>query len=325
MRETPGKAGRYLTGVYFGEVVQRMGEEAYVREEERTYLKVRNSAGEVGWVHEFLFSQGQGLAVIMRPSRIYGRPNTVSTLTDKSFLPGELVILVAGHQGWLHLIGREKKKAGWIQGDGNITTRQQELELASLLYVANSKSSDQERQQQLQQLLAEARQLGSPMADPIQMALQGQQYQPAMVTGYAGSHPRPTPGAPAVNSRVVPSGLAASSPPPARETLSAPRSSRPAVAVPAAASSGLVTESGEVIIIPDMPDQPDIYYARHRDLPAGSRIFLEIPDNPGFVELRVVGRLPSQSRELIGIPEACYDAILRNRRPRVVEVSHWRE
>ena len=66
-------------------------------------------------------------------------------------------------------------------------------------------------------------------------------------------------------------------------------------------------------------------YLLSMDLPAGSRIFLEIPDNPGFVELRVVGRLPSQSRELIGIPGACYDAILRNRRPRVVEVSHWRE
>ncbi len=331
LRSGPGKSAPYVTGVFFGETVKKTGEEAYAREEQRTYLKVETSEGTVGWVHEFLFVEGIGLATVMKPGRIYKRPRTVSTITDQSFLPGELVVLVNQNNGWLHLMGREKKKAGWIEGTDNVTTQYRELELASLLYEANQKKP-QQRQDALQSLLAEARRTGSPLAQTINMQLRGQTYEPPLIEGNEGRSRTSSASRQGVGSGLAQNNASFSSAVDRNRYLngmqSGPTNSRtsgaPAADFGQRDQGRMVEESGQVTIISSRSHEPDIFYAYHKTVPTGTSIYADIPGNPGFVELRVVGKLPPSSAYLIGLPVACYDALLGPARSREIHITYER-
>ncbi|MDP5170547.1 MAG: SH3 domain-containing protein [Bacteroidia bacterium] len=357
LRSGPGKEGSYLTGVYFGEVVEKTGEEAYSREEQRTYIKVRTTEGVVGWVHEFLFVEGLGMGVVMEPGRIYKRPKTVSTLTDQSFVPGELVVIVSENDGWVNLISREKKKLGWIEGPQKITNSQQEMELASLLYDAQQKKKPEDRQVALNHLLSESRSLRSPLTQAIEMTINGQQYSMPLVdarqTSVAASPFTPQP--------TLAQRSYSAQPPQAQPYLSQPSASQPSsfsqppssrsdqsgfssgyvnsanptsytptyqsnsrTAPSTTNQSGLVSETGVATIIADQLREPDIYYAYHRQLSPGSKVFLDIPGNAGFIEVRIIGRLPAGSPYVLGLSSACYDILLRNSSTREVSLTYQR-
>lgn len=361
LRSGPGKTAPYLNGVFFGEVVQKTGEEAYAREEKRTYIKVRTSEGTVGWVHEFLFMEGVGMAVITEPGRIYKRPRTVSTITDQSFLPGELVVLVSENNGWINLIGREKKKLGWIQGPEKITNSLRELEIASLLYEAKKKTNDAQRQEALTTLLQEARATGSPLSQAIEMELRGQSYQLPLVDARSSVPSSPAYSSPSTNRIAQPASpfndpVSQSPVTSSQQPATSLRSSEPAfqsgysspsgrtaylnsLNAPASTSQqpsqraintqpqtrdGLAIESGAATIISSRSGEPDIYYAFHRSLPVGSKVYVDIPGNTGFIELRIVGSLASNSPYTIGLPVACYDALLGNSQSRELSITYQR-
>lgn len=333
LRSGPGKTAPYLNGVFFGEVVEKTGEEAYAREEQRTYIKVRTSEGVVGWVHEFLFIEGIGMAVITEPGRIYKRPRTVSTITDQSFLPGELVVLVAENNGWINLIGREKKKLGWIEGAAKVTTSFQELEIGSLFYDAKKKTKPEEKQQALAKLLEEARASRSPLTQAIEMEMRGQNYQLPLVDSRVSTQPQPQSALASQQEDPFHSRLSYQQPPaqePAFQSGFTNPSSRNDYLNSLNASArqqtttrdGIVTESGKATIISSLSREPDIYYAFHKDLPVGSKLYVDIPGNAGFIELRVVGNLPGNSQFTVGLPVACYDALLGNSDSRELSITY---
>lgn len=377
LRKSPGKTAPYVTGVYFGEAVQKTGEEAYAQEERRTYIKVRTSEGVVGWVHEFLFVQGQGMAAVMEPGRIYKRPRTVSTITDQSFVPGDLVVVAGESNGWLHLIGREKKKSGWIEGPDKITNNFRDLEIASLLHDANKKTKPAEREEALETLLTEARAARSPLAQAVEMKLRGQEYRTPLVEASASSRPSdpfPTatqnrysatpssdlyaPSSRQRDSQGFQSGYASPVRPSdpissfaeeadqarrqatysSQTTHQRPQSYRqssssynnssyeaarqPSQRQTSVSQGGLISENGKATIINSHRGEPDIFYAYMRDVPVGSKVYVDIPGNNGFIEVRVVGQLPSNSPYNIGLPVACYDALLGNTTERDLSFSY---
>ncbi len=333
LRSGPGKTAPYLNGVFFGEVVEKTGEEAYAREEQRTYIKVRTSEGVVGWVHEFLFIEGIGMAVITEPGRIYKRPRTVSTITDQTFLPGELVVLVSENNGWLNLIGREKKKLGWIEGASKVTNSFQELEIASLFHDAKKKTKPEERQQALANLLEEARASRSPLTQAIEMEIRGQRYQLPLVDSRASTQTQNQSSFASRQEDPFSSRISYQQPPtqePAFQSGYTNPSSRNDYLNSLNASArqqpttrdGIVTESGKATIISSLSREPDIYYAFHKDLPVGSKLYVDIPGNAGFIELRVVGNLPDNSPFTVGLPVACYDALLGNSDSRELSITY---
>ncbi len=336
LRSGPGKTAPYLNGVFFGEVVEKTGEEAYAREEQRTYIKVRTSEGVVGWVHEFLFIEGIGMAVITEPGKIYKRPRTVSTITDQSFLPGELVVLVSENNGWINLIGREKKKLGWIEGASKVTTSFQEQEIASLFYDAKKKTKPEERQQALAKLLEEARTSRSPLTQAIEMEIRGQSYQlplvdarssPQTQTAFTSQQTDPFSSRlsyqqPVVTEPAFQSGY--TNPSTRNEYLSSLSSTTAQRQRASSQDGGIVTESGKATIISSLSREPDIYYAFHKVLPVGSKLYVDIPGNTGFIELRVVGNLPNNSPFTVGLPVACYDALLGNSGSRELSITYQR-
>lgn len=335
LRSGPGKTAPFLNGVFFGEVVEKTGEEAYAREEQRTYIKVRTSEGVVGWVHEFLFIEGIGMAVVTEPGKIYKRPRTVSTITDQSFLPGELVVLVSENNGWINLIGREKKKLGWIEGPQKITNSFRELEIGSLFYDARKKDKPEDRQKALAALLEEARASGSPLSQAIEMEMRGQSYQLPLVDSRPSSQPLSALSAqpeeafrsrlsyqpPAINEPEFQSGY---SRPSSRADYLNSLPSSTARRQTDSSQGGLITETGKATIISSQSREPDIYYAFHKVLPVGSKLYVDIPGNTGFIELRVVGNLPDNSPFAVGLPVACYDALLGNSGSRELSISYQR-
>lgn len=50
--------------------------------------------------------------------------------------------------------------------------------------------------------------------------------------------------------------------------------------------------------------QGEAFYAYHNELPVGSKVEIQIPNNSGFIELEVIGRMPRSSRGMIGISPA---------------------
>lgn len=275
------------------------------------------------------------MAVITEPGKIYKRPRTVSTITDQSFLPGELVVLVSENNGWINLIGREKKKLGWIEGASKVTTSFQEQEIASLFYDAKKKTNPEDRQQALTKLLEEARASRSPLSQAIEMEIRGQSYQLPLVDSRPSSQTQ-TRTQPAFTSQQTDpfnsrssyqqsvtnepefqSGYA--SPSSRTDYLNSLNSS---TRQQAPSRDGIVTESGRATIISSLSREPDIYYAFHKDLPVGAKLYVDIPGNNGFIELRVVGNLPNNSPFTVGLPVACYDALLGNSDSRELSITY---
>ena len=119
----PGTESSLITIIYFGEEVEKLGEEAYVGDEERNYVKVRGADGKVGWVNEAYFVDRGGVVAIIRESRLYRRPNTISTATMDFFEPGEVVILIGTSKQWVNLISKGKEKTRLGSGTGSCIFR----------------------------------------------------------------------------------------------------------------------------------------------------------------------------------------------------------
>lgn len=52
-----------------------------------------------------------------------------------------------------------------------------------------------------------------------------------------------------------------------------------------------------------------IYYVFHPSFPIGQKIYIQIPNNPGYIEASVIGRLPTASNAMIGISPRIYEIV----------------
>jgi hypothetical protein len=68
---------------------------------------------------------------------------------------------------------------------------------------------------------------------------------------------------------------------------------------------GKTIEVGNYMAVEDVAVQDTRYYGYHKNLPVGSVINLHIPNNAGFVQVKIVNRLRADRKELIGLSPAC--------------------
>lgn len=134
LREEAGRSGannEYLTSIYFGEKVELLGESKEIDSERRTYIKVRLSDGQEGWVHQYLFSENATLAAITQDAKVYRRPDLM-TLKDDIFELGEIVAASEQRNDWIRVSGKEKTKSGWIKGGESISRESKDVAVAVL-------------------------------------------------------------------------------------------------------------------------------------------------------------------------------------------------
>jgi len=135
LREAAGKDGKYSTSVVFGEQVEMLGETKKVDEENRTYMKVRLSDGSEGWVNQYLFAGKSKLGIILQSASLYNRPDLMTQKSSR-MEAGELVIVSSKHAEWVKVSTADRKKSGWISGDGNISKENADITLALMYHQA---------------------------------------------------------------------------------------------------------------------------------------------------------------------------------------------
>lgn len=68
---------------------------------------------------------------------------------------------------------------------------------------------------------------------------------------------------------------------------------------------GQTIEVGNYMAVEDEAVTDTRYYGYHKNLPVGTIINLHIPNNAGFVQVKIVNRLRADRKELIGLSPAC--------------------
>lgn len=119
LRAEPEENGKWLASLQLGETVQCTGKTGYDSTNQREYLEITLSDGKTGWAKSDLLIVNARLGAIKETTPIYRRPDLL-TFSDKNFEMMDMVAVIDTADVWIHAIGKEKRKKGWIQANAVI-------------------------------------------------------------------------------------------------------------------------------------------------------------------------------------------------------------
>jgi len=171
LREQPGrnKNIKYITTILLGEKVYMLGESQKVASENRTYIKVRLSDGQEGWVYKYLFGIDAKIGAISKATSIYRRPDPMMLKTAQ-FETGEFVAVVDEMEEWVKVLGWQKKKVGWIKKEGNLTEDLEDIKVV-VLYQRAVHEREIERKVDMLKTILENTQMDSRFLDMVKTDL----------------------------------------------------------------------------------------------------------------------------------------------------------
>jgi uncharacterized protein YgiM (DUF1202 family) len=149
LRDAPGMGGdiKYLTTVYFGEAVNPTGETKKVKDE--TYIKVKLSNGDEGWLKESLFALDASTQVVVGDIDVYPRPDLMTYKGDK-FKKGDVLAVTNKTEGdWVEVIGMKKSPKGWIKEVNNLSDKEIDVTVGVLYNRAMQEEDKKKRAEQL--------------------------------------------------------------------------------------------------------------------------------------------------------------------------------
>ena len=168
LRDAPGRNAKYLETIQYGEQVELLGESQELSEEKRTYIKVRLSDDQEGWVNEYLFAINGVIGVANQLIEIYKRPDIMAS-SGKEFDRGEIAVITrSDKEGWMEILGKEKKKAGWIQEGDNLSTEEIDVETVVRYQLAMAEASSEEKLKALEAISTTDKYGGSVFLDLVQ-------------------------------------------------------------------------------------------------------------------------------------------------------------
>lgn len=319
MRAAPGKQAQYVEPIYFGQELRLLGDSAYVNADGKMYDKAVSESGNIGWVHRYLFDKNASSVVVMTHSPIYASPGSATSISTSSFEKGEIAAMGDFHDDWIYLVGKERDKKGWIKRVGNvepISIDNSDLTVASLLDKANGKDNVRDR---IAALEAIRRQPGfdqSPLKDVVlkevenNVLLASQSAAEERTRDMGNQSPNGTPGTTTAQTQRTRS---LDQPEQVINALSGGNYFEEKVYD---ANTGQnytkVTEKGGIFPVKGPENAKSIYYGYHKTLPKGTRVLLNIPDNPGFVEIEIINRLSDSRPQVIGLSVPCIEALFGN-------------
>jgi hypothetical protein len=323
MRLQPGKNAQYLEPIYYGQAVRILNDTAYVPSEARVYMRVESESGKVGWVHRYLFELNATQVAVVRDAQIYGSPGAVTTITTAEFEAGEMAAMTQFQEDWILLVGKRRDKKGWVKRSGGpepISVDDEDIAIASLMDKALEEQDVRQRisaleaiQEQpafsnskLQAILMKRIEKEVALAnDAANEASQAAGVANAANTGGGGNEFPSQPTYPGANQRISSSTVSAFPQP-----SSTPGRSEEAVYDSNTGQNYTkVTEKGEIYLVKGPENKENVFFAYHKNLPKGAKILVNVPDNPGFVELEVINKLSEKRPQVIGMTEACMKAI----------------
>lgn len=152
IREEAGKKAKWVTRVAFGERVTYLGEEEEIEDEDRTYAKIRLSDGQEGWMNSYLLAPDAEVSAFTKKSSVFNRPDFTTT-TDKKFELGDVVAVTKTQGDWIQVVGEQKKKKGWVQSKGNLTSDEIDIAVALQLSKVNAEGNPVKKKELIMDIL----------------------------------------------------------------------------------------------------------------------------------------------------------------------------
>jgi SH3-like domain-containing protein len=118
---------------------------------------VRLSDGKEGWGNAYLFALNAQLVAATAPVDLYRRPDLLTAIGER-FETGELFAIIPGdNPDWVEVLGKEKKRQGWVQKGEQMTTDKVEVALAGLYTRAMEENHPEKREVLLQRIAENTR------------------------------------------------------------------------------------------------------------------------------------------------------------------------
>lgn len=282
--------------------------------EKTTFVKVILADGTTGWISKYLLvPNGEG-AVIAQNTGIYQNPVDNTTMVrNKEFAAGEPVVFTELSGPYAHVVGREKTKEGWVLVS-NLITGSDEVRGATMYWTAISEMNVDKRLKALKHLKAQSAKLKiAPLIDAAYADVQA-----AAANGYVdmtGLTPTPVDAVASNDDRgLLPSGGKS-------KGATKPNAKVPAT-TPAPTTTGKMVKHVEnmSVIVVEVDNEPP-FSCYHKTLPLGTKVNVRIPNNAGFMEFEVVGRLSDYDG--IGLTEKSLKRVLGENYPNTATVEYY--
>lgn len=180
LRSAPGKGSdaKWVTAINFGEIVYLTGNEETPEGEQRAYLEMTLKGGTSGWSSSNLFATDAKRAAAYGTIDLYKRPE-LTTFTGNQFETGEIFAIKNGstQPGWLEVLGREKKKLGWIQENSRFTSDDIDVSVAVLYGQAMAEKTNPAKEAALLKILNNSTFQSSSLISMVEQAVEGLQSQ----------------------------------------------------------------------------------------------------------------------------------------------------
>lgn len=323
LHDQPGSNARRIAYIYYGEGVEKVGDEAFVMYEKRNFFKVRTKDGKVGWVDQEWFVEDGGIVVALERARIYKKPSTITTITDDYFEPGELVIFKDWQGDWVELVGKERRKSGWIKGTHLVSINETDIEVAKDIEEALADASASNRKYKLERIRQMRDGLSPDMEEVLDFQILNSRY-------YAGGNDTGLP--PVTNQPIDPVyDYPPATPSPSGPTAGADTETagsnmvvREVVDMDTGKSYQRVTESGGAYEVLGPKKPKNIYWAYHKTRPIGSKVLIHVPEDGGYIQVEVVNRLRKDNANVIGLGKDLLMAVYGTRYPTEIVISYPR-
>lgn len=316
----PSKTSSQIAAIHFGtDEVRLTLETLQVQEDKkRTYVKVVLPNGTEGWVNQYLLIPNGSAAVVKTYSNVYQNPvDGVTMVRGVDFDAGEPVILTLFSGPYAYLTAKEKKKAGWVLAE-NLIFGSDEVKFALSLQKAKAEKDVNKRIQKIQDIRNHQAYPYAQMYALVEAAYH-ESYdlvtQPQSLV------------ADVTDNRSISN--------PAQRVAAAPNSNRGLTEQPLKAGDKLDDvvvvdgvsyykhQSSLVLVKVIDPGKPATgrLECYHKTLPVGSKISMLFPDNPGYVELEVVGNL--SQNEGLGMTGATLSRLFGSTVPEGVMIEYY--
>lgn len=312
LKKAPSKKAGFVQGLDFGERVVFLGEETYVSDEKITYIKVESMEQKVGWVPRFLFVENASQTVLLEEAQLFARPNTPSSISLKKFEAGELILRGTYKSGWVFVTSKNKEKIGWIESNLRYSQTSKDLALANQwASIKNQSSNSNNRIRGAVGLIRDAQNSNSPLAEiflrenqdaALELAEQNRMINARLTK--AKSVTRDNEGQD-------------------EEKDSATKREQKLVWNPIENNYFTeIVETGPAIPVENTIEYTTPFYAYHKSLELGTEVRMDLPDNGGFVQLVIMGRLDSESPAILALPPVCLSSIFGTLEPGDIVISY---
>ncbi len=118
LRESPSKQGKWITSISLGETVTFTGMQKKDSVSKNTFYKVKLAGGDEGWTRGDFIEIGGQVAVFLKNTEIYKRPDLL-TKANKKYSQMDIVAVTNKQGDWVEVKGKRSEgkyiESGWIK------------------------------------------------------------------------------------------------------------------------------------------------------------------------------------------------------------------